>query len=190
MQNLSLETILKARAIKLLLTDCDGVLTDGGVYYTINGEKMKKFSLRDGMGVERLRTMANIETGIITGESSSIVKKRAKKLSIKEYHGGVKNKLLKFQEIIARKKLHPCHVAYIGDDTNDLEIMQHVGLCACPADAFPEIIKISTIVVENKGGYGAFRDFAEILINCQLKKINFEANSFQTNVNPDILCEI
>ncbi len=75
----------KARKIKLLLTDCDGVLTDGGVYYGENGEVLKKFNIRDGMGVERLRKLANIETGIISGDVSPSVAQRAKKLQIKQY---------------------------------------------------------------------------------------------------------
>ena len=82
----------KAAKIKLLLTDCDGVLTDGGVYYGENGEVLKKFNIRDGMGIERLRTLVNVETGIITGEKSLSVMQRANKLKIKELHLGIKDK--------------------------------------------------------------------------------------------------
>ena len=82
----------KARKIKLVLTDNDGVLTDTGVYYSDDGEMLKRFSIRDGMGVERLRKILEIETGIITGELSGSVKKRAEKLEIKELHLGVKDK--------------------------------------------------------------------------------------------------
>jgi len=169
MQALTNEIISKAKNIKLLLTDCDGVLTDAGTYYSNKGEEMKRFSIRDGMGVERLRRLVSIETGIITGEKSPVVKKRARKLGINEYHCGIRDKYSKFIEIIHRKKINPLQVAYIGDDTNDAEIMKHAGLTACPSDAFSAIISIANIVVENKGGHGAFRDFAEILIECQLK---------------------
>jgi YrbI family 3-deoxy-D-manno-octulosonate 8-phosphate phosphatase len=166
--DLTHDIISKAKNIKLLLTDCDGVLTDAGVYYSSKGEEMKRFSLRDGMGVERLRKI-NIETGIITGENSLIVNIRARKLNINECHCGVKDKYSKFLEIIERKKINPAHVAYMGDDINDLEIMKHVGISACPSDAYSGIIEIADIKVDNKGGHGAFRDFAEILIECRLK---------------------
>src|SRR5690606_16387856 len=87
----NLEHLLaKARQIRLLLTDCDGVLTDGGVYYSERGEEFKRFSIRDGMGVERLRTLAAIEVGLITGESSGAVQRRAEKLQITELHLGCK----------------------------------------------------------------------------------------------------
>lgn len=164
------ETCVKAGKIKFLLTDCDGVLTDGCVYYSANGEEMKKFSLRDGMGVERLWKLAHIETGILTKENSDIVLRRAEKLEIKEYHPGITNKLDKLNEILKRKKISPQEVAYIGDDANDLETLKYVGLSACPADAFPFVTEIVNIVLEKKGGDGAFREFAEIIINAQLIK--------------------
>jgi 3-deoxy-D-manno-octulosonate 8-phosphate phosphatase (KDO 8-P phosphatase) len=154
----------KANKIKLLLTDCDGVLTDGGVYYGENGEAFKKFNIRDGMGVERLRTLVNVETGIITGEVSPSVKTRAEKLKITELHLGIKDKTAVLTEILNRKNLQADEVAYIGDDTNDLEIMKLVGLSACPADAMNFNIKIAHYVCENKGGEGAFREFAEFII--------------------------
>jgi 3-deoxy-D-manno-octulosonate 8-phosphate phosphatase (KDO 8-P phosphatase) len=154
----------KAAKIRLLLTDCDGVLTDGGVYYGENGEVLKKFNIRDGMGVERLRTLVNVETGIITGEVSPSVKTRAEKLKITELHLGIKDKTAVLTEILNRKNLQADEVAYIGDDTNDLEIMKLVGLSACPADAMNFNIKIAHYVCENKGGEGAFREFAEFII--------------------------
>lgn len=164
------ETTEKARKIKLLLSDCDGVLTDGGVYYSANGEVMKKFSLRDGMGSERLLKLVHVETGIITKETSDIVLRRAEKLSIKEYHPGTTDKLARLQEILKRKKLTSTEVAYIGDDVNDIDILKNVGLSACPADAFQPVAEIADIVLEKKGGEGAFREFAEIIINAQLIK--------------------
>lgn len=157
----------KAVKIELLLTDCDGVLTDGGVYYSAQGEEMKRFSLRDGMGVERLRKLAGVDTGIITGENSPIVLQRVEKLKIKVYHPGANNKLEVLKDILHLKKLRAEQVAYIGDDSNDLEIIEKVGLSACPADAMPFVQKVVDIVVENKGGHGAFRDFAEIIINAK-----------------------
>lgn len=153
----------KASKIKLLLTDVDGVLTDGGVYYSDQGEVMKRFSIRDGMGVERLRNQ-QVETGIITGEMSGSVVKRAEKLQIIELHLGVKDKLGKLKEIMERKNLPPDEIAFIGDDVNDLEIMQAVGIAACPADALLMVKAIAHLICENKGGHGAFREFAEWII--------------------------
>jgi YrbI family 3-deoxy-D-manno-octulosonate 8-phosphate phosphatase len=154
----------KAGKIKILLTDCDGVLTDGGVYYSETGEAMKRFSMRDGMGVERLLKLVNVETGIITGENSEIVRRRVEKLKIKEYHPGITDKLFVLNEIIRNRNLQAEQIAYIGDDVNDLEIIHHVGLSACPADAFSMIKEAAHLVMVNNGGHGAFREFAEFII--------------------------
>jgi 3-deoxy-D-manno-octulosonate 8-phosphate phosphatase (KDO 8-P phosphatase) len=154
----------KARKIKLLITDCDGVLTDGGVYYGEQGEVLKKFNIRDGMGVERLRKLAEVQTGIITGEKSPSVAKRAEKLQIAELHLGIKDKLLVLMQIMVNKNLSKEQIAYIGDDVNDIEIMQKVGLTACPADAISFTKEIADYVCESKGGEGCFREFAELII--------------------------
>lgn len=160
----------KARKIKLVLTDCDGVLTDTGVYYSTNGEEMKRFSIRDGMGTERLRKFCNIETGIVTGENSGIVSSRAAKLNITEVHLGIKNKVACVKEICERLNLQLEQIAFIGDDTNDIEIMKIVGLTACPSDATHFVKELADLIVESKGGNGAFRDFAEFIINANLNK--------------------
>jgi len=157
--------------IKILLTDVDGVLTDNGVYYSENGEVMKRFSIRDGMGVERLRKLAGIETGIITGELSPSVARRAEKLHIRELHLGVKDKLGRVSEIMRRLHLHWEEIADIGDDVNDREVMEKVGVTACPADAMPQVSSIVDYHCEVKGGYGAFREFAEWLIELKTPSI-------------------
>jgi len=154
----------KAQKIKLVLTDSDGVLTDTGVYYSNRGEEMKRFSIRDGMGVERLRTIAGVETGIITGELSGSVKKRGEKLKIKELHLGIKDKKAVLNKIIKTRKIGLENIAYIGDDTNDLEVLKMAGLSACPADAVIQIKQIVDYITDSRGGYGAFRDFAELII--------------------------
>jgi 3-deoxy-D-manno-octulosonate 8-phosphate phosphatase (KDO 8-P phosphatase) len=162
---MSVELREKAVRIKLLLTDIDGVWTDTGVYYSERGEEMKRFSLRDGMGVQRLRELASIETGIVTGENSGAVIKRAEKLGIVETHLQVQNKAATISTIMKRRGLTPEEVAFIGDDTNDIGAMQSVGLCACPADAVPEVLQIAHFVSTKRGGFGAFRDFAEMIIS-------------------------
>ena len=153
----------KARRIRLVLTDCDGVLTDGSVYYSQRGEEMKCFSMRDGMGVERLRRLADVDVGIITGETSPSLRRRAEKLGITELHLGVRNKMAAVGEIVERRNLALEQVAYIGDDTNDAAVMQAVGLSACPADAMCFARDVADYVCESDGGHGAFREFAELI---------------------------
>lgn len=154
----------KGKKIKLLLTDNDGVLTDCTVYYSANGEELKKYSLRDGMGVNRLRTILGIDTGIITGENSLPVAKRAEKLNIKILHLHIKNKLEVFNQILEEFNLLPENIAYIGDDFNDIEVIKAAGLTAAPKDAMPQVIELVDYVCAYDGGYGAFRDFAELII--------------------------
>lgn len=157
----------KLEKIKIVLTDNDGVFTDTGVYYSEKGEELKKFSIRDGMGVERLRKYVGIETIIITGEESGSVKARAKKLNIKEYYLGVKKKADALPQILKKNKVKPENVAFIGDDANDFELMKLVGLKATPADGMNFIKEICDYVCENKSGNGAFRELAELIISFQ-----------------------
>jgi 3-deoxy-D-manno-octulosonate 8-phosphate phosphatase (KDO 8-P phosphatase) len=157
----------KAAKIKLLLTDVDGVLTDNGVYYSEVGEVMKRFSIRDGMGVERLRKLCGIETGIVTGERSPAVAKRAEKLQISSLHLGIKDKEALLESILAEKNLKAEEVAFIGDDVNDLGIMGKVGLTACPSNAMFQVVAVVDYHCREKGGDGAFREFAEWLISCR-----------------------
>ncbi|MDR3611296.1 MAG: HAD-IIIA family hydrolase [Ignavibacteriaceae bacterium] len=164
LQSTNSHLLFKARKIKLVLTDNDGVLTDTGVYYSEEGEVFKRFSIRDGMGVERLRSELGIETGIISGEISGSLKKRAEKLKIKEVLLGVKDKKLMLSEIEKRHNIKADNIAYIGDDVNDIEIIKLVGLSASPADGMPEIRNIVDYVCKEKGGNGAFREFAELII--------------------------
>jgi len=160
--------IEKAKKVKLLFTDCDGVLTDGGIYYSNSGEELKRFSLRDGMGTERLRSLVNIDTAIITGESSNIVGRRAKKLNIIELHTQVTDKLKCVNDICKKYHLSISEIAYIGDDTNDYEVMKQAGLSACPNDAISFVKDIADYITTNNGGYGAYREFVELIIDAKM----------------------
>ena len=157
----------KIKRIKLLLTDCDGVLTDNGVYYDAQGEVMKRFSIRDGMGVERLRQLCGIDTGIVTGEGSPSLIKRAEKLKITELHLSIKDKVARIHEIANRLQLNLAEIAYIGDDTIDVDLPKIVGLRACPADATIFVKPHVDYICQEKGGYGALREFAELIIQHQ-----------------------
>lgn len=161
---LSEETIRKASKIELLITDCDGVLTDNGVYYSESGETMKRFSIRDGMGVERLRTLAGIETAIMTGENSKSILKRAEKLKIKFLYQDVKDKKALLQIVLSSTGLSVSEIAFIGDDTNDLEIMKEIGFSATPSDGTAFTKEIVHYICKEKGGLGAFREVAELII--------------------------
>ena len=154
----------KAKKIKLLITDCDGVLTDTGVYYSESGEALKRFSIRDGMGVERLRNICNIDAGIMTGENSQAVAQRAKKLKMEHLYLGIKDKVACIESILSKHSLSLEEIAYIGDDYNDLALLKIVGLSASPKDAMPEIKKNVDYICKKKGGHGAFRDFTEKII--------------------------
>lgn len=154
----------KAQKIRLVLTDVDGVLTDTGVYYAESGELLKRFSIRDGMGVERLRELAGVETGIVTGENSGAVIKRAEKLRLLEVHLNARDKAAALREIAQRRGIAAREIAFIGDDMNDLAVMQAAGLSACPADAVIQVKNAADYVCENRGGHGAFREFAELII--------------------------
>jgi len=159
----------KLEKIKLVLTDNDGVLTDSGVYYSERGEVFKRFSIRDGMGVERLRKHAGIETVIITGEKSGSVKARAEKLNIKEYYLGVIYKTDILPEVLKKNNILPENIAFIGDDVNDIEIMKEVGFKATPSDGMDFIKDIADYVCKNRSGNGAFRELAELIIAFNIK---------------------
>lgn len=154
----------RAQKIKLLLTDVDGVLTDNGVYYGESGEVLKRFSIRDGMGVERLRKLCGIDTGIVTGELSPSVARRAEKLHITQLHLGIKDKLGRLEEILRAGGWNWDELAFIGDDVNDLEVLQRVGLAACPGDAMAAVSGVVQYRCVANGGHGAFREFAEWIV--------------------------
>lgn len=160
------DIISRAQRIRLVLTDNDGVLTDNGVYYSDAGEVIKRFSIRDGMGVERLRDNA-IATGIVSGELSGSIIKRAEKLGIQHLYLGVRDKAHKLADILADTGLTTAEIAYIGDDYNDLtliDIINEQGLTAAPGDAMPKVIDSVIYRCTLKGGHGAFREFAEWLL--------------------------
>lgn len=162
------ELMTRAQRVRWVLTDSDGVLTDNGVYISDEGEAFKRFSIRDGMGVERLRKLAGVDVGIITGEFSGPVQQRANKLRIQELHLGIKDKLAVLHDILERHTLDPQEIAYIGDDTNDLQIMTAVGLTGCPSDAMSFVKDVADYICPSRGGHGAFRDFAEFIIAAKL----------------------
>ncbi len=155
------------RSIKLFLSDVDGVLTDGGMYYSENGIESKKFNTRDGMGFEMLRK-AGIKTGIVTSENTQIVENRAKKLKLDYlYQGKIEGgKLAAALEICEKEGISIAEVAYIGDDVNCFNLLSAVGFAACPADAVAKIKAIPGIrVMSRNGGGGCVRELSKLILN-------------------------
>ena len=147
--------------IKLFLTDVDGTLTDGGMYYTASGDTMKKFNTRDGMGLQLLQK-TGVKVGIITSENTDIVTKRAEKLGLDFLVQGKRDggKLAAAREICETLGITLNELAYIGDDVNCAELLRNAGIAACPADAMPQVKAITGIrIMSLKGGEGCVREF-------------------------------
>ncbi len=158
-----MEKMRKPRNVKILLTDVDCVLTDGGMYYNSQGDFMKKFHTRDGMGVTLLRKKG-IPTIIVTKERTVMVRKWAKKMKVAEIFDGIQNKE-KIVDVICKKyKVSVDQVGYIGDDVNDIELLKKVGFSATPKDGIKKVRKIVDYVCTKNGGEGAFREIADLLV--------------------------
>jgi YrbI family 3-deoxy-D-manno-octulosonate 8-phosphate phosphatase len=152
--------------IKIILTDVDGVLTDGGMYYSDKGEIMKKFNTRDGMAIELLKH--DIKTIFVSKEKSKIAIKRASKIKASDVFIGVTKKESLLPRICKKYTVNPGEIAYIGDDVNDLEIMKLVGFSATPNDGVDKVKSIADYVCEKKGGDGAFRELADLIISSRI----------------------
>jgi len=154
--------------IKLILTDIDGVWTDGGMYYDQTGNEWKRFNTYDSAGV-LFAHKCNIPVGIITGESTEIVKRRAEKLKIDYLYQGIDNKLEVAIILCQLLNIDLSQVAYIGDDIGDIKLLKSVGLSAAPPNAPKYIQSIVSFVTTKEGGYGAFREFVEIILKDEIK---------------------
>lgn len=149
--------------IKMFLTDCDGCLTDGGMYYSEHGDELKKFNTRDGMAFTMLK-QKGIITGIITGEAVELNRRRAAKLQTDILKMGCKDKVAAILELCEQYHVQPQNVAYVGDDVNDLEAVKLVGFSCCPADAVSQIKEASTYVANAVGGSGVIREIANLIV--------------------------
>tara|TARA_B110001454_G_scaffold100576_1_gene94971 strand:+ start:856 stop:1371 length:516 start_codon:yes stop_codon:yes gene_type:complete len=153
----------KCKKIKLVLTDVDGVLTDGGRYFSEKGEIVKRFHVRDGMGINIL-LRNGIQTAIITKENSKIVKKWAKEMNVSKTYSGIKIKEKEFKKICKYYKILPSEVAFIGDDVNDMELMKKVGFSATPSDGILQAKKIVNYICKTSGGNGALREMIDLIL--------------------------
>ena len=153
----------KLQKIKLVITDVDGVLTDGGLYYSKDGIVMKKFNVKDGIAARRLKEFG-FECGIISTDGPDLIEARNKRLKMDFVVTGTWNKLEKLEELCKERNITSENVAFLGDDINDFSIINAVGFSACPSDAADPILDSVDYICKRRGGDGVFREFAEIII--------------------------
>lgn len=150
-----------ASKIKLIVLDVDGTLTDGGIYILESGEQFKKFNAKDGLGVQRAVQKGYIVGIISQSKSHRMILKRAEMMGVAKCYVGDAPKLAVLESWCEELDLRFDEVAYLGDDINDLEIIETVGLTACPADAMPKIMDACDVVLTKKGGEGCVREFLD-----------------------------
>jgi len=157
------DQIKKAAQIKAIFFDVDGVLTNGGIIYDDTGREIKQFNVKDGYIISHLKK-AGIIVGIITGRESKIVSNRAAELKLDFCHQGIMDKYAVFEKLVQFHKLKKKQVAYIGDDINDLKVLQNCGLSACPADALDYVKNKVDVITKSKGGEGVAREVSDLIL--------------------------
>jgi 3-deoxy-D-manno-octulosonate 8-phosphate phosphatase (KDO 8-P phosphatase) len=158
----------RAARVRLLLMDCDGVLTDGRIYLLPDGEEMKAFHVRDGHGLVMWHSVGRI-SAIVSGRSSKVVERRGHELGISFVRQGVDDKLAELTRILTQTRLSAEQAAFIGDDLADIPLMKRVGLAIAVADASEEVRRIAHYVTRLAGGHGAVREVTELLLKAQGK---------------------
>lgn len=156
----------KAKEVKLLLLDVDGILTDGTIIYTHEGNEIKAFHTRDGLGI-RLLQEAGVEVGLITARESEAVTRRAQDLGMKHVFQKTRNKLAVYEQLTKELGLQALEVGYMGDDWLDLPLLTRVGFSATVADAVPEVKKIVHYTTKRKGGRGAVREICDLILEAK-----------------------
>ena len=156
----------KARAIKLVAFDIDGIMTDGRLYFSSLGDEIKAFNVKDGLGIKLLR-QTGVEVAIITGRNAELVNRRAKDLKIEKLVQGREDKKVALQELVARTELTPEQVAYMGDDLPDLPAIRYAGLGVSVSDALPLVKEHADIITQSNGGDGAVRELCEMIMDAQ-----------------------
>lgn len=158
----------QAKAIKLVILDVDGVMSDGALYIDENGLQHRRFDIKDGMGTVIL-PMMGIEVAIITSRKSGAVRFRAKELRIERYYEGIRKKTEAYEEIKADMGIEDHEVCYVGDDLVDISMMRRVGLPVSVADGVAEVKEAAVYITKAKGGHGAVREVAELILKTQGK---------------------
>lgn len=158
----------KAKYIKLVILDVDGVMTDGRIVIDDDGVESRNFDIKDGMGVVVLM-MSGIQVAIITSKKSGSVRRRAEELKITRFYEGIKKKTEPYEEMLKEMNITDDEVAYVGDDLVDLSLMKRVGLPIAVGDAVDDVKKCATYVTQARGGHGAVREVAELILKSQEK---------------------
>jgi 3-deoxy-D-manno-octulosonate 8-phosphate phosphatase (KDO 8-P phosphatase) len=153
----------KLTPIKLLLLDVDGVMTDGGIYFSERGDELKKFNILDGYGIVKLQKKG-VRVGIISGRVSHVVTRRAKELGISEVYQNLENKLDVYEQVKTKLGLHDSEIAYVGDDEPDIPVLQKAGFSACPANAVAAVRRQVDFVCKCRGGEGAVREVIDLVL--------------------------
>jgi 3-deoxy-D-manno-octulosonate 8-phosphate phosphatase (KDO 8-P phosphatase) len=161
-----LEVLTRARSIRLLLLDVDGVLTDGSLYFDAKGETLKVFHVRDGHGI-KMAQRAGLEVALVSGRRSDAAYHRARELGLNRFYEGVRDKIAILEELLAALNLSPSQVAAVGDELVDLPLFRRVGLAVAVADAVPEVRAAAHWVTSLPGGKGAVREVCDLLLKAQ-----------------------
>ncbi len=156
----------RCRPIELILSDVDGVLTDGGVIFDNQGIEIKRFHIRDGLGI-RLWQRAGKHFGLVTGRASHIVQLRAVELGVELVRQGIDDKLPAVKQILAERKLRADQVCYVGDDLPDLPVLRYVGLAVAVGDGSEDLHKAAHYITKSHGGHGAVREVTEMILKSQ-----------------------
>jgi 3-deoxy-D-manno-octulosonate 8-phosphate phosphatase (KDO 8-P phosphatase) len=156
----------RCQALRLVLSDVDGVLTDGTLTFLPDGSETKSFHIKDGLGIV-LAHRAGLQTGLVSGRSSDLVTRRAQELGMAFVKQGFRDKREALREILLSARLQAHQVAYIGDDLNDLAVFREVGLSAAPADAVYEARAEAFMVTDLRGGHGCLREFIEAILRAR-----------------------
>lgn len=167
---ISNENHQRAKQIKLLICDVDGVFSDGRIYLSNQGEELKAFHTKDGFGMKAIMQVG-IDIAIITGRQSNIVENRMKALGVTHIKQGIEDKLSVYKSLLKELKLEKSEVAYIGDDVVDLPVMQDCGLGIAVSDAHPLVLQGADLITNTKGGFGAVREICDLFLQCK-NKIN------------------
>ena len=167
----------RLKKIKLLILDVDGVLTDGYLFYDYQGNQIKRFSVKDGLGIRYLQK-AGLKICIVSGGKEDVIKNRAKDLNIKDLYCGIKNKKKKVEILQEEFEVKKENILYVGDDLNDLTVRKVVGLLIAPNDASKNLKKFCNAILRNNGGYGAVRELSERLLRGTKLLKSIEKNGF------------
>lgn len=157
---------LRAKKIKLIIFDVDGVLTDGGLYFSDEGIELKRFNSLDGLGIKLLK-QSGVEPAVISARNTPNVSHRMENLGIKHFYQGQSNKQIAYQELLDQLSLSPEHVAYVGDDVIDLPVMRTVGFPIAVANAHELVKDNACLITEKHGGHGAVREVCDFILKAQ-----------------------